>query len=199
MIELAHTKSDTAIIVIHEIYGINQHMKSFCESLLEHNFDVICPNLLGRGAAFDYSQEEIAYHYFMNNVGFENALHTIKETLSDIKNKYKKIFVVGFSVGATVAWLCSEEESIDAVVGYYGSRIRDFLDVLPKSPTMLFFPNEEKSFNVEELISVLDKRKIKVFKFSGQHGFCDPYSSKYYKESAQKAYKEMVLFLKNIR
>lgn len=193
-----HTKSDTAIIVIHEIYGINQYMKSFCGLLSEQNFDVICPNLLGRDTPFNYSQEELAYHHFMENVGFENALHKVKAVLLDIKNDYKRIYVVGFSVGATLAWLCSEDESIDAIVGYYGSRIRDFVTILPKSPTMLFFPQEEKSFNVDELISVLDKRNIKIYKFSGQHGFSDPYSSKYNKESAQKAYNQMMLFFQNI-
>ncbi|WP_342578596.1 alpha/beta fold hydrolase [Psychrobacillus sp. FSL K6-2843] len=198
MIELKHTKSDTAIILIHEIYGINQHMKSFCEFLSEQNFDVICPNLLGSDVPFDYSQEELAYHHFMENVGFENALRKIKAVLLDIKNKYKRIYVVGFSVGATLAWLCSEEESVDAIVGYYGSRIRNFVSITPKSPTMLFFPIEEKSFNVDELISVLDKRKIKIFKFRGQHGFGDPYSSNYNKESAQKASIQMVLFFQNL-
>ncbi len=198
MIELKHTKSDTAIILIHEIYGINQHMKSFCEFLSEQNFDVICPNLLGSDVPFDYSQEELAYNHFMENVGFENALRKIKAVLLDIKNKYKRIYVVGFSVGATLAWLCSEEESVDAIVGYYGSRIRNFVSTTPKSPTMLFFPLEEKSFNVDELISILDKRKIKIFKFSGQHGFGDPYSSKYNKESAQKAANQMVLFFQNL-
>lgn len=198
MIELKHTKSDTAIILIHEIYGINQHMKSFCEFLSEQNFDVICPNLLGSDVPFDYSQEELAYHHFMENVGFENALRKIKAVLLDNKNKYKRIFVVGFSVGATLAWLCSEEESVDAIVGYYGSRIRNFVSITPKSPTMLFFPLEEKSFNVDELISVLDKRKIKIFKLTGQHGFGDPYSSNYNKESAQKASIQMVLFFQNL-
>ena len=193
-----NTKSDTAIIVIHEIYGINQHMKSFCGFFSEQNFDVICPNLLGRDTPFEYSQEELAYHHFMENVGFENALHKIKAVLLDIKNEYKRIYVVGFSVGATLAWLCGEEESVDAIVGYHGSRIRNFVSITPKSPTILFFPQEEKSFNVDELISVLDERKIKIFKFSGQHGFGDPYSSKYNKESARKASNQMLLFFQNI-
>lgn len=198
MIKLIHTKSDTAIIVIHEIYGINQHMKSFCELLSEQHFDVICPNLLERDTPFDYSQEHLAYHHFMENVGFENALHKIKDVLSDIKNEYKSIYVVGFSVGATVAWLCSEEESIDGVAGYYGSRIRNYVAISPKSPIMLFFPQEEKSFNVDELISTLDKKNIKIYKFSGQHGFSDPYSSKYNEKSAQEAFRQMINFFQNI-
>lgn len=194
---MINKKSDTALIVLHEIYGINEHIKSYCGCLSEQNFDVICPNLLGRDSPFDYSQEELAYNYFMENVGFENAFHKIKGVLSDIKNEYKKIYIVGFSVGATVAWLCSEDESINGVVGYYGSRIRNFVTVSPKSPALLFFPQEEKSFNVDALISVLEKRNVKIYKFSGQHGFSDPYSSKYNNESSQSAYNLMVEFLRN--
>ncbi|MEH7110202.1 dienelactone hydrolase family protein, partial [Bacillus sp. JJ1764] len=34
-------RSDTVIILIHEIYGINQHMQSYCELLSKQGFDVI--------------------------------------------------------------------------------------------------------------------------------------------------------------
>ncbi|WP_342542454.1 dienelactone hydrolase family protein [Paenisporosarcina sp. FSL H8-0542] len=189
-------KSDTLIIVIHEIYGINQHMKSFCEIISEDCFDVICPNLLKRETPFDYSQEEVAYRNFMENIGFADASNKIRDILSEAKNNYKKIFIIGFSVGATVSWLCSEEECVDGIVGYYGSRIRNYEEISPRCPTMLFFPHEEPSFNVDELISILDKKNIEVHKYSGQHGFSDPYSPKYNLESTEKAFIEMVSFLK---
>lgn len=189
-----HKESDTLIIVIHEIYGINQHMKNFCELISEQRFDVICPNLLERERPFDYSQGEIAYHNFMENVGFSDASNKIKDILSDVKNEYKKIFIVGFSVGATVSWLCSEEECVDGIVGYYGSRIRNYLEISPQCPTVLFFPKEEPSFNVDELLSTLDKKNIELHKFNGQHGFSDPYSPRYNMESAQKAFSELMNF-----
>ena len=70
-------KSDTVIIVIHEIYGLNQHMQGYCELLSKQGFDVICPDLLERGMPFDYSQEDDAYRHFMGNVGFTGALYKI--------------------------------------------------------------------------------------------------------------------------
>lgn len=82
--------SDTAIVIVHEIYGINQHMKYVCQLLSEFDFDVLCPNLLERETPFDYSQEEDAYSNFMENVGFTDALVIIKNLLSDIKDEYKK-------------------------------------------------------------------------------------------------------------
>lgn len=189
-------KSGNLIIVIHEIYGINQHIENFCDLFSKQDFDVICPNLLERERPFDYSQEEIAYRNFMENVGFSEAVLKIKKLLLDVKNDYQKIYIIGFSVGATVAWLCSEEDCLDGVVAYYGSRIRNYKQIVPLCPTVLFFPQVEQSFNVDELISNLDKKNIEIHKFNGQHGFSDPYSTKFNEKSSQNAFNKMLNFLK---
>ncbi len=193
--DISRKQASIAIIVVHEIYGINQHMKDFCQSLMEYDFDVICPNLLGKKTSFDYAQEEVSYHHFMVNVGFTTASVMITKTISDLKKKYKKIYVIGFSVGATISWLCSENNDIDGIVGYYGSRIRNNMEITPHCPTLLFFPETEKSFHVDELIAALDKKGAETHKFKGKHGFSDPYSINYHKESAQKAFNIMIQFL----
>lgn len=172
-------------------------MKGICQSLSEYNFDVFCPNLLERSDPFDYSDEEAAYRHFMNQVGFDHASAKIKTMVQNVRENYQRLFIVGFSVGATVAWMCSEEENIDGIVGYYGSRIRDYLGMTPQMPVMLFFPEEEKSFNVNRLISALaNNKKIKTHQLVGQHGFSDPYSLKYNEQSSQTAFREMIKFLK---
>jgi dienelactone hydrolase len=188
-------KTDCLVIVIHEIYGINPHMESVCKKLSSQGFDVICPNLLEREQPFDYSEEKVAYQNFMENVGFSNAVKKIKDVLLTIKNEYQKIYIIGFSVGATVAWLCSEEDHLDGIVGYYGSRIRNYTEVVPLSPTILFFPQEEQSFIVDELISILNKRNVEIHKFNGKHGFSDPYSQHFNAKSAQEALNKMLTFI----
>ncbi|WML56092.1 dienelactone hydrolase family protein [Neobacillus sp. PS2-9] len=189
-------KTDSLVIVIHEIYGINQHMESICEKLSLQGFDVICPNLLEREQPFDYAEEKVAYQNFMENVGFSNAVQKIKDILLTFKNEYQKIYIIGFSVGATVAWLCSEEDYLNGIVGYYGSRIRNYIEVVPLIPTILFFPQEEQSFLVDELISILDKRNIEIHKLNGKHGFSDPYSLNFNTKSAQEALNKMLTFMK---
>jgi len=189
-------QSNSVIIVIHEIYGVNQHIKKYCESLTEQNVDVICLDLLDKLVPYDYSQEEMAYSNFIENIGFENAAKIIKSQIAVLKSHYKKIFIIGFSVGATVAWLCSELEHLNGIVGYYGSRIRNYMDIKPKCPTLLFFPEEESSFNVNELIVMLQNKNIDVHKFAGKHGFSDSYSPKYHAESSKKAFEKTIDFLK---
>lgn len=191
--------SDTVIIVIHEIYGINQHMQEMCHSLSDQGFDVICPNLIEQAIAFDYSQEQIAYDYFMKNIGFASASSKIKNLLLDIRSEYQKVFLVGFSVGATIAWILSEDKHIDGVVGYYGSRIRNYVELVPQCPALLFFAEEEPSFNVDELLLSLTNKNTKAIKFNGKHGFSNPYSLHYNERSAQDAFNEMTLFFGSLR
>lgn len=60
----------------------------------------------------------------MKNIGFAYPSERIKHLIHEIRNEYNRIYVLGYSVGATTAWLCSEEKC-DGVIGYYGSRIKN--------------------------------------------------------------------------
>lgn len=124
----------------------------------------------------------------MKNVGFPGVLRKINTIISKLDRQYRKIILLGFSVGATAAWLCSEDERVDGIAGYYGSRIRDYLNISPSCPALLFFPEKEQSFDVAECISQLESKKVKTVKLKGVHGFSDPYSVKYNRQSSQIAY-----------
>lgn len=190
--------SDTAIVVIHEIYGINQHITKMCEKLLAQGNDIFCPNLLNLNTSFHYDQGDLAYSNFMEHIGFEQAANQIISLLREIRNRYRFVFILGFSIGATIGWLCSREQRIcDAVIGFYGSRIRDYLDLEPQCPTLLFFPSEEKSFKVANLVKPLREKNLVWAKiYPGKHGFADQFSKEYCEESAKKAYQDMDFFIK---
>ncbi|GMA98813.1 dienelactone hydrolase family protein [Pelosinus sp. IPA-1] len=184
--------SDTVIVILHEIYGLDEHIMDVCERFSKYEMDVIAPNLMNGREPFSYDQETTAYHYFMNTVGFESAFKQAKEVLHNVRHKYKKVYVLGYSVGATLAWLCSQTGLCDVSIGFYGSRIRDYLEIKPKCPVLLFFPSEEKSFDVDELISRLNNvSNIQVEKLPGEHGFANRFSRNYNEQSSSKAYKEI--------
>lgn len=191
------SNSNRAVIVLHEIYGINEHIKKVCHNLSIHGFDVLCPNLLDDNCAFEYGQEDRAYRNFYEHVGLERAFCQVKDLLEKCRNQYRDVYVIGYSIGATIAWLCSNKHKLcDAVVGFYGSRIRDYLELTPKCPVLLLFPTEEKSFDVDYLIKVLRGRNnVQTEKLSGKHGFADTFSKNYVEESQTLAYSMMFRFL----
>jgi len=188
---------ESVIIVLHEIYGINQHIKWVCEQYLEAGYDILCPNLLKSGIYFNYNREEEAYQYFVNHVGFSHIVQEVRKILIKARTDYKNIFLIGFSVEATAAWICSEiENTADGVICYYGSRIRDYQNITPRCPTLLIFANEEKSFDVLELTSVLEEKKsVDAYVLNGKHGFSDPFSKNWNEQSQIGAQKLVDEFL----
>ncbi|MPW24319.1 dienelactone hydrolase family protein [Alkalibaculum sp. M08DMB] len=190
---------NTLIIVLHEIYGLNQHMKTVCEKFSMDGYDIICPNLIDQKQPFNYDLQEEAYIHFKNNIGFDLGVQQVKYLLKQSKKQYRHVFLLGYSIGATIAWICSSEENMcDGIVGYYGSRIRDYMNITPECPALLIFPNEEKSFNVTDLAASLKKQNIDVHILRGKHGFSDPYSKNYCLQASQEAQKVVDDFLKKL-
>ena len=59
-----------ALIVLHEIYGINRFIEEFSSDCQKQGWDVFCPDMLGR-KIFSYTEASEAYCYFTHEVGFD--------------------------------------------------------------------------------------------------------------------------------
>lgn len=194
-------KPKTALLLLHEIYGINQHMEYIIHTFSSSTIDVICPNLLHSSIPFHYTEEAEAYSHFIKHVGFQRGKQHIEDVLAELQNNYTYVGILGFSVGATIAWLCSEDHKIDFVIGCYGSRIRDYTNIMPTCPTLLIFPSNETSFSVSALIDNLQSKGhplLNIKQLNGEHGFLDPFSAKYNEEAANQGYEMIHSFLQNI-
>jgi len=191
---MENNKNQDVIILLHEIYGINPFINGLCEDYRKQGFDVVCPNLLQRGC-FSYAEAQEAYHYFTTEVSFD-AYQDIVRLIGQLKKTYRQVFIMGFSVGATIAWRCSETHDCDGVIGFYGSRIRDYLDLVPVCPVLLLFA-EQDSFDVPAVIrQVRNKPMVTAQLFAAAHGYMDQNSSAYDQNQAQKSRAAVQAFLK---
>lgn len=188
--------SDTMIILLHEIYGLNDHINYYKEILMSEGYDVLTPNLLNR-EPFSYAEEQEAYMYFRNAIGMEDAVLQLKSIIEPYRSQYQRVFIIGFSVGATIAWLCSRLR-VDGVIGFYGSRIRDYTDMIPSSNTLLIFASNEISFDVTRLqkrLRTLPQTQVHVVE--GEHGFMNPFHSNYLEHETMKCTEMMLRFLRS--
>lgn len=192
-----NNNSETAVIILHEIYGINQHIINAAEEISKHGLDVFVPDMLNIDRIFNYDEMDLAYNNFITNVGFKNASDRIIDFIKNIRNDYTDIYVIGYSVGAATAWICSREQGLcHGIICFYGSRIRDYTEISPSCPVLLFFPEHERSFRVDDLISILNKKEnVRAEKLYGEHGFADPFSENYCEKSYLKSYKETISFI----
>ncbi len=174
-----------AVILLHEIYGINGHMADTAARLAAQGLAVYCPDLLG--TAYGYEQEAAAYAHYMK-VGFETAAAEAAALAARLAGRCRRLYLVGYSAGATVAWLLSGRPGFAGAVGYYGSRIRDYPGVTPAGPVLLLFPQSEEAFSVPDLVGKLAaKDGVQVHVLPGRHGFADRRSPNYDAAAARAA------------
>lgn len=191
--------SKRLVLLLSEIYGINDHIMSYAASYSEIGFDVAVPNFLQLKKPFDYPNEDLAYKVFTETIGFDTASEIIKCKISKLSEEYEEVHLVGFSIGATIAWICSETEGVSSVTGYYGSRIRDYLDIHPRVPALLIYGEVERSFDVEQMISKIESTNVIGVSFPAHHGFADCYSSTFHQTSCEEAWKIAIEFLGTFR
>lgn len=170
-----------AAIILHEIYGVNDFIEGMSDEFIKLGFDVFCPRMYK--ACFTYSEADKAYEHFLGVVGFDYSTE-VEQFLEKLKVDYAQVLIVGFSVGATVAWRCCENSMCDGIICFYGSRIRDYPELKPACPVLLLFA-ERDSFDVVDVISQLaEKANAEIHSFPASHGFVDQHSENYDKEQA---------------
>ncbi|BCB04129.1 hypothetical protein KH172YL63_22620 [Bacillus sp. KH172YL63] len=187
---------ESLVILIHEIHGVNDHMHDITKRIRNLGVDVLCPNLYPSGTPEGESEEDHYKSYFQH-IGIKKAKNTVIELVDENRKNYRNIYVIGFSVGATVAWLCSEHQYISGVICYYGSRIRDYVHINPTCPTHLFFSDVEKSFDVRHLSKEIEQKEndyISLHLFHAFHGFANPYSQTF----CQNAFHQSFALLENV-
>jgi len=182
------------IFILHEIYGVNDFIKKQAETYSNASTTVECISLYSENTVFTYEQEQESYKFFINEVGFDAPLKKLSEKLLEARTQYNEVLLIGFSVGATLAWRLSTLP-LQGIVCVYGSRIRQYLDIIPTCPTLVILPSHEKSFNVHELKEALDTLPaVHTKQYKGQHGFMDYYNSNYCHESYLHAQTDILHF-----
>lgn len=181
-----------AIILIHEIYGKNRFMSAQCQYFARLGFHVCCPDLLN-GQTFSYGETDAAYACFYENA--VRASRLIWNLTDELHAEYEAVYLVGYSAGATIAWQCSKNDNCAGAVAFYGSRIRDYLHITPRCPTLLLFAQQD-SFDVLSVMKALEgKPNTRLSLFPVAHGFFDPYAPAYDPAAAAAAGKQLQAFL----
>lgn len=173
------------VILIHEIYGKNAHMKKMARLVRNAGFDVITPNLLAEREVYTLKEEKTAYDRFVKNRRLEKGEEIIRRLIMEAHEKSREVYLLGFSMGATIAWICSSMIEVSGAVCYYGSRIRQYPDIEPSCPALVFFPSFEPSFDLPQFIEAIKEKQhpfIRVYQFEGRHGFANPDSVHFNKQ-----------------
>jgi carboxymethylenebutenolidase len=195
-----------AIVVIQEIFGVNQHIRNVCDRLAGEGYVAIAPAIFDRvepNFTSGYSPDEIAVaRKFVADPDWPAMLRDTQAAIDAVKDT-GPVGIIGFCLGGSIAYAAATKLSgLKAAVGYYGGAVARFADDKPNVPTQLHFGEKDAGIPLTDVEAIKAKRpEVEVFVYPGaQHGFhCDERAS-YDKTSADVAWpRSMAFFAKHLK
>lgn len=175
-----------AVVVIQEIFGVNQVMREITDGLAAQGYLAVCPDLFWRiepGIELtDQSEAEWQRAFALFNAfDVDAGIKDIAATISAIRTDRActgKVGAVGFCLGGLLAYLTATRTDADASVAYYGvgidSRLGEAANL--KRPLMLHVAEEDgfvpKEAQAAIIAALKDNPLVEIHTYPGcDHGF----------------------------
>jgi carboxymethylenebutenolidase len=168
-----------AVVVIQEIFGVNDHIRKVADGYAADGFLALAPALFDRirpGIEIGYSMAEIQEGFgYKTGTKTEDALKDIQATVNEAQ-KAGKVGVVGYCWGGFLAWMSAANVTgLSASAPYYGGGIPDVADQQPKAPVIMHFGEKDSYIPMEGVAKVKAAHpNQQVYTYDADHGFnCD--------------------------
>ncbi len=191
-----------SIIVLQEIFGVNDHIRSVCDRLAGEGYVAGAPCMFDRiepGYEAGYEAADVdAGRALMGKFDFDTAVFDMNAA-TDALEPYGKVSVMGFCLGGSLAYLLATQNAkIAAASCYYGGRINDFANKAPLCPTILHYGETDQSIPLEKAEDMRNRQPdLPIYIYPAGHGFsCDARAS-YEPESASLAWQRTMELIGN--
>jgi len=191
------------LVIVQEIHGVNAHIRAVADRYAdEDGFVVVAPALfdrIERGVDLRYEGEDTQRAMnLLKRFDIETGVDDVAAAVQCERcfRHVKKIGVVGYCLGGTLAWLSAAHLPIAAAVCYYGGRIAQYVNERPKVPVMLHFGELDQHISAEEIDTIGQAHPaVPIHRYHAGHGFnCDMRGS-YDAPSAMRARERTLAFL----
>jgi carboxymethylenebutenolidase len=200
-----------AVILLQEAFGVNAHIKRYCERITKLGYAVFAPELFhrnGQGIEFGYTEFPKILP-ILSQLTNANIAEDLKATYNFIISQTtvdnKNIAAWGFCMGGFASILAACEIPIKTALSFYGGGLvksRANIGFSPlinrlepvQCPLLLVFggldagiPKEDTDALETRLISLGKPHKVVIYPEAG-HGFCCEDRSAYHESSAEAAW-----------
>lgn len=188
------------IIMIHEWWGLNDHIKEMARQLSSQGYRVLAVDLFGKVATTP--EEAMKQSRGLNQEEALKNMGAAKEYLT--KRGSQKIGSLGWCFGGAQSLQISLNQNLDATVIYYGNLNyeKETLQNM-KSPVLGIFGSKDAQIPVEkvntfqnDLASLNIDNDIKIYEGVG-HAFANPSGQNYSPNETKDAWNKTLKFLEN--
>jgi carboxymethylenebutenolidase len=172
------------LVVVQEIFGVNPHIRSVADGYAKDGFLAVAPALLDRiqpgvELAYEGADMETA-RSFIPKLNIDKSLADVAAAIDFAAAATgKKVGVIGYCYGGTLAWLAATRHHPAVAVGYYGGRASNYAAEMPSCPVMLHFGRQDAHIPAEEVERIQAAHpEVDIYWYDAGHGFnCDARAS----------------------
>lgn len=202
--------SGPGLILLPEIFGLNDFMRSMAERFAEEGYVCFVPDMFWRiqpGSGLPYSafDEAIALR---QQFDVEQGVQDIAAVIGALRqhNAHKgKVGALGYCMGGMLAYRAASHYDIDCAVSYYGTGIDSYLDEMKNvSCPMLFHLGENDDKVPADARLALDAAVAPHNHITSHsyadcgHSFVSPTRTSYNKPAAMIAYSRTLALLRKV-
>jgi carboxymethylenebutenolidase len=181
-----NTLPAAAVVVLHEVFGVNADIRKHCDELAEQGFIAVAPDLFWRqepGVDLSVSSEPDwqhglrLYQAYDRNAGAAD----VKDTANAVAKLPKctgKVAVLGYCLGGLMTFLTAARFGVDAAVVYHGGDTEKYLGEVDRlyAPLLMHLAEEDefisKPAQTEIKKALANKPNVTVWSYPAQrHAF----------------------------
>lgn len=208
------TDSRQAVVVLQEAFGVNEHIRDLCHRFADAGYFAIAPHLFHRSGdpelGYEDMQDVMTHIMQLEADAIEADLSASLAYLASRGFEQKRVAIVGFCMGGSIAFVAGCFWELGAAVTFYGGGIAQsrfglppLFDLAPtlKTPWLGLFGDLDNSIPTSEVEGLREALAAagpdtEVVRYpEANHGFhCDARSS-YHKPSAEDGWHRTIEWL----
>jgi carboxymethylenebutenolidase len=150
-LSLPPTGKGPGVLLIQEIFGVNEHIQAVADQYAADGYTVIAPDIFWRmekRVSLDYDQAGFDKGLGMlGKLDLASAAKDMKAAVQTLRSHAActgRVGSVGFCMGGLLSFVAAAEAGVDTAVCYYGGGIHQHLDKAAKIKAPLLFHFAEK-------------------------------------------------------
>jgi carboxymethylenebutenolidase len=200
-----------AVVVLHEVFGVNADIRKTCDELAEQGFIAVAPDLFWRQepgvdlnviSEADWQHGLRLYGAYDRDAGARDIKDTV-EAVRELPECNGKVAVLGYCLGGLMVFLTAVRcHGVDAAVAYHGGDTEKYLGEVDglNAPLLMHLAEEDEFISKAaqaEIKAALAKRpNATVYSYPGQnHAFSRHGGAHYNAEAAALAHERTYEFL----
>ena len=160
------------VVLIQEIFGVNQAMRDTAAWVADMGFIAVCPDLFWRlEPGVDITDKTEAewkkafdlFNKFDQAKGIEDLKATV-DAARKLPGSNGKVATMGYCLGGRLAFMMAEQSDADVNISYYGVGLDGLLGELDKirKPLLVHIADEDEFFPAEGRAKVVEATKGKA-------------------------------------